>query len=229
MRIVQTVFFALATVVALGLPSQAPAAFITSASGVTDPSVTIDFSQFTSTVDGPGPVQIGGLIDRDVTWESEYPALLYNGEYRFDANGLWDSGRTGYSGLNASYGTMTYRFLDRPVSQVGGFVNYAPGPLYAPYVLIEALAQDGTVLESHDVLSLAPISTPDATNEGAFRGITRATADIYAFRVSNSYVALDDLKFSNGAGPPSVATPLPGTVVLAAFGFVGIALRRARR
>ena len=53
MRSVQTAFFALATVAALGLPSQAPAAFITSASGVTNPSLTIDFSQFTSTIKWP--------------------------------------------------------------------------------------------------------------------------------------------------------------------------------
>ena len=228
MRIVQTAFFALATVAALGFPSQAPAAFITSAGGVTAPSLTIDFSQFTGLLFGPGPVQIGGLVGRNVTWESgDASSVLYNGLYGLAGNGQWDTGRIGYRGLNARDGTMTYRFLDTPVSQVGGFVNYAPSS--ASNSLIEALAQDGTVLESYDVVSLAPISTPSGLNQGAFRGITRATADIYAFRVSNSFVVLDDLKFSDNAAPPSVATPLPGTVALAAFGFVGIALRRSRR
>lgn len=229
MRIVQTAFFALVTVAALGFPSQAPAAFITSAGGVTAPSLTIDFSQFTSVIFGPGPVQIGGLVGRNVTLESgTTSSILHNDLYSLIGNGQWDTGRIGYSGTGTKEGVMTYRFLDTPVSQVGGFVNYAPGG-FGPNSLIEALAQDGTVLESYDVFSLAPISTPAAVNAGAFRGITRATADIYAFRVSNSYIALDDLKFSDNPAPPSVATPLPGTVALAAFGFVGIALRRARR
>ena len=141
-----------------------------------------------------------------MTWESDNTSsILYNGAYGLAGNGQWGNGRTGYSGVNRGTGTMTYRFLDTPVSQVGGFVNYAPAQGLDS--LIEALAQDGTVLEGYDVLSLAPIITPGGVNQGAFRGIARATADIYAFRVSNSFVVLDDLKFSDNASPPSVATP----------------------
>jgi hypothetical protein len=60
---------------------------------------------------------------------------------------------------------------------------------------------DTMILESHVLNREAPISTPFLFNAGAFRGIRRAQADIAGFRISNSYVVLDDLAFSSSATP----------------------------
>ncbi len=119
---------------------------------------------------------------------------------------------------------MTFTFNDGLVSGVGGFINYAPGFASA---LIEALAADGiTILESY-VLNLdAPISTPGGVDDGAFRGILRATADIGAFRVSNGYVVLDDLTFGGG-GTQSVPEP-SSLAMLGVAGLIG-AVRRYRQ
>jgi hypothetical protein len=80
-----------------------------------------------------------------------------------------------------------------------------------------------SILETYDLASLAPITTPDALNAGAFRGITRASADIYAFEFVGAGV-FDDLTFS--ARPTSV--PEPSTLMLLVVG-IGLSALRSRR
>lgn len=64
-----------------------------------------------------------------------------------------------------------------PVHSVGAFMNYAPDPRYGP-TYIDALDSSGNILESYELNSSAPISTPYGVDAGASRGITRSTADI---------------------------------------------------
>ncbi|MBO0699199.1 MAG: hypothetical protein J2P46_12455 [Zavarzinella sp.] len=203
----------------IGLAGPSHASMITSSAQINGPTV-IDFEQFHGNryVTG-GPTQVGGSVGLDVVFTSTYgQSVLGDWGYGLASNGGW-SGADAYTGLNTGTGSMTFTFNSGPVQSVGGFMNYAPG--FGPDVLIEALATDGvTVLESYNLSAEAPISTPGGSDAGAFRGISRATADIGAFRVSNQYVVLDDLTF--GGSPATNATPAPPALVLALTGVMGL-------
>jgi len=218
----RSVRLAAITIAVLGLAERASADFITNAGGVGEPSKTIVFGtgdQFTA-----GPVQVGTAVGENITWSSTvgFSVVNYASWYGLVDNGSWDGfGTNGYTGLNTDVGEMTFRFLSGLVSQVGGFINYALGG-YSD-VIISAYDINGNLLEAYNVNMLAPISTPGGTNEGAFRGISRATNDIAAFSVSNGYVVLDNLKFSRlevePAPLPPTAIPLGiGALVFAFFG-----------
>ena len=193
--------------------SATQADLVTSAAEITDATV-IDFSEF----NGPwlftaGPVQIGNPVTRDIEWFASHDqAVIGNSSYGLAGNGNWTSARNGYTGLNATSGSMTFQFNDSPVTGVGGFVNYAPVSYGTP--IIEVLDQNGAVLESYDIFALAPISTPDGTDEGAFRGIVRAQADIYAFRLMNAFDVLDDLTFTDVPAEPPIPVPSLSTWAL---------------
>ena len=218
----RSVRLAAITIAVLGFAERASADFITNAGDVGEPSKTIAFT--TDFFGGTGPVQIGAAVGENITWSStdSFSVVNHSGIYGLVANGDWHGfGANGYTGLNTDIGEMTFRFLSGLVSQVGGFINYAPG--FGPDVLIKAYDINGALLESYNVNMLAPISTPNGLNEGAFRGISRATNDIAAFSVSNSYVVLDNLKFSRlevePAPLPPTAIPLGlGALVFAFFG-----------
>jgi hypothetical protein len=220
---------ALAFLLALmSIPSTARADLITTGFGA---NTVIDFSQFAGIGYNFtfGPDQIGEAVGLDVMFtanpfvggNSRSGSVLGSGDYGLGSNGDWRGDKT-YSGLDSSSGGMTYTFNFGLVSTVGGFVNYATG--YGT-VIIEALNRSGNILESHMLDVEAPISTPAGLNEGAFRGIQRASADIAAFRVSNAYVVLDDLAFNRSPGP----VPEPATLILFGSGAVALATRKVRR
>ncbi len=184
---------------------------ITDAGNIPEPSQTVDFSQFTGdfSADCPdifsgdfcftvGPIQVGDLVLEDIIWSSTHVgSVIGNGVYGLGDNGGWDSDRNGYVGINfaADTAVMKFDFNDGAVCAVGGFVNYGPNEFPDPFV-IRALDNGDVVLETFDVRSDAPISTPAAQNDGAFRGIVRASNDIAAIELTGEFDVLDDLKFS---------------------------------
>jgi len=188
------------------------AAFLTSAAQIGKPATVLDFSQFAgaNTIYATGPVSLGS----GVTFRTTNPdgSLIGSGPYSFTDNGTWGSTIT-LAGLDVDqFGddkfTMTFAFAN-PVSAVGGIVDYAVFPSSGfSDVVITALGTKGQILASYDLNSKDPISGA----AGQFVGISQSTADIAAFTLSNSAVAIQDLTFSRVGG--STAMPEPGSVGL---------------
>jgi len=196
-KLLPLVAFSILLLVPVGAQN-AFAVTVIDANDIAEPSKTVDFSQFGPFVDTQGPVQVGDLVGEDIEWSSTTPfSVIGNGFYGLGTNGNWDAGRNGYVGLNdADQGnSMRFDFNDDSVCGVGGFVNYAPDFFQNPFT-ITALDSNNDVLETFDVSNNAPISTPNAINDGEFRGIVRATNDIAALELSGEFDVLDDLKFT---------------------------------
>ena len=186
-------------------------------------SISDDFSNFEGLTKTGGPVT---LASRAIFTSTNNNAVIGDLTYPLNENGSWNAGRDGFTGLNAYNGSMTFS-LPYEVNYVGGFLNYNFPLLDGSEIIdliITALDRDGDLLESYTLNTLAPISTPGGLNEGAFRGISRDTFDIAAFRVSNGFVVLDDLTF-HAAVPVPAALWLFGSGLL---GLVAVAKRKVR-
>lgn len=180
-------------------------------------AVTDNFSNFSGGFNsGAGPVTLASGAVWSTTSTS---SVIGDGLYLLGDNGAWGAARLGFTGLNIDNGSMTFD-LPSLADYVGGFINYDPNPSY-PDVIIEALDASGNVLETYNINQEAPIET-SVSNNGAFRGISRASADIAALRLSNSLVVLDDLTFASTIPIPA-AFWLFGSGLL---GLVGIARRK---
>ena len=202
----------------------AEGALITSSAQLPGLPEVIDFKQFGDSTFGPGPVQIGSVVEEDITWSahSSDSRIIQRVGYKLGANGTWGSGRGGYTAsFSASADVfMRYEFHDGPVGGVGGFVNYDPalGPFF-----VDALNAAGGVLESYEVSAVAPIATPSGRDDGGFRGIMRPDNDIFAFQVRGGGV-LDDLSFGRHSSVSTV--PEPSTLLLTLCGVAGTLLCR---
>jgi len=212
------------TLVSMCSPT-ANAAFITSTGGFTQPTTVIDFSQFNGSFQFTnGPIQVGGLVSEDVVYTStSSSSVIGNGVYGLGSNGSWNSGRVGYVGNNSGNPNVAidFTFNSGSIGEVGGFVNYAPN---TGAFFIEAIGAGNVVLESFNVTSLAPISTPGQTNAGAFRGIVRAQNDIVALRIRGGFDVLDNLTFSRFDPVPE-----PASLCLWGLAAVGAAVYTRRR
>ncbi|MBE0659042.1 MAG: PEP-CTERM sorting domain-containing protein [Bryobacteraceae bacterium] len=162
---------------------------------------TTTFPGGTGIFSGPGAGTVAGF---PITYTSGV-VYDYDGGFGMGDNGSWDWGMIG---INTSTGAMTID-LGGLYSSVGGFMNYSPDNGDAT---ISAIAADGTtILESYVLSTVAPISTPGATNGGAYRGIERLLSEIRYFRIENSYLGMHDITLD---GRGASAIPEPSTVIL---------------
>jgi hypothetical protein len=211
------IIIGLACALMFGNTDLARGALVTSSDQVPGPKLKVNFSQFTTAFSPPStPVQIGGLVGKNITMEgsADYGNISYSLGYMMHVppqNGYWRGPAWTTPGLYFTttsdfHQVMIFRFNDGPVRAVGAFVNY--DPYFSPHPTITALDKNGQPLESYDLASAAPISTPSAENQGGFRGIVRPQADIYGFSYANGYLVLTDLTFTKPAGTKNVASAL---------------------
>jgi hypothetical protein len=111
----------------LGAVGQAKAALITSAGGIPPAQKIATFHPFSGGFTfTSGPVQIGGEVGEDITWSTTYGSLVIgNGLYGLASNGIWESARDGYTGLNIGNGDMVFKFNSGQCS--GRFHELCPG------------------------------------------------------------------------------------------------------
>ncbi len=86
--------------------------------------------------------------------------------------------------------------------------------------MIEALGVGDVILETMNINSLAPISTPAQLDDGAFRGIQRSNVDILAFRVHGAGSVLDNLEFTRQSNGQPV--PEPSLELLLGISLIGL-------
>ena len=149
-------------------------------------------------------------------------------QYGLGDNGTWESPFS-WAGVNSESDYIEFRFDSGMVSAVGAFMNYAPGfgtPRIAAY------GNQGQLLESYNLETAAPISTPDQSNGGDFRGILRHLLEIRSLRLTGAYAVANTITFSRSLPPVpslSVPGPLPLLGLAGAWGWARRLRRRIRR
>ena len=199
-----------------------------------DPLV-IDFESLGEISGVSGPVQIGGDVGVDVTVEAsngQNEIYINPSSWGLIDNGDWESPKTYVSTeIRDSTEGMLFSFNDGAVSEVGAFMNNIEGLSQNQDLVITALDAGMNVLESYNINNTAVISTPGGTNQGAFRGIERPTADIAYFLVAGEGPVLDDLTWS-GSSPQDGAKAIPTMtmpgIALTLLGLLFVASRRLR-
>jgi MYXO-CTERM domain-containing protein len=150
--------------------------------------------------------------------------------YGLADNGTWENPFS-WAGVNSESDYIEFRFDSGMVSAAGAFMNYAPG-LGTPR--IAAYDNQGQLLESYNLETAAPISTPDQSNGGDFRGILRQTLEIRSFRLTGAYAVANTITFSRSVTPEpgpsqSVPGPLPLLGLAGAWGWARRLRRQIRR
>lgn len=176
-----------------------------------------------------GPV----TLENGVVYTSNYSMSVvnYRSSYNFAGNGDWqNAGPNGIGFAGVNLGTAIVRLtLPNLASQVGGFLNYAPG--FGTFT-IRALDDLGNVLESLTISGNATydILTPGGVDAGAYRGFDVGSALIRSFELEGSYGAITDFTFlAPAAGAPelnSTAATLPLAFLAIGLALVGSGRKR---
>lgn len=199
---------------------------LTTDAGYTGPSLNLagyDNGSYNFTF---GPVPVGPFTFTSVNGggNSGKGSVVGQGGYGLAANGSF-GGSAVYIGVDSAtgyaqlLGTTAY-------NELGFFWNYAPG--IGNDATISTLDAGGNVIQSFDLVTLAPISTPGGFNQFAFRGVMDSSADIYGMRFGGNYILASGTASGGlvGGGVPEPATWL--MMVAGLFG-LGAAMRSSRR
>jgi hypothetical protein len=209
----------LAFVAICGVGLAAHAALLT-----TDPGAgTTTVFTGSGSIASPGPVTLDGFV-----WTGNPAVVSDNGRYGVGANGAWSP--SGEFWWIATYGVTTPDGvssitvnLGGNFGLVGGFMNYALD--FGADATITALAADGvTAVQSYDLVTNAPITTPGGTDAGAFRGISSPLDNIHYLELSGGFILLHTLEIGQAAGVPE-----SGTLTLLGFSLAAFGLLRRRK
>ncbi len=220
-------FILTAAAVAIAVPATAAATLLTSEAGYTGRGLDLSAYATGSYNFTFGPIDVDGLTFTAAPGgggNSGLGSVVGQGSYGLGSNGSFggdavyigvDSG-TGYAQLLGSTG----------YDQMGFFMNYAPG--VGDNATIWTLASDGSVIDSFDIATLAPISTPGGFNDFRFRGVAYDDGtQIYGLRFGGNYILLTGT--ADGVPPaPGIPEPATWAMLILGFGLVGSAARRRR-
>jgi len=166
---------------------------------------------------GTGPIAVGanGI---SATFTASHGNGGYGpGAYGVGSNGFWS--HPSWAGSNGAFESVFIDFASA-VTMVGGFMNYSPG-LGTPWLV----AWNGaTEIGSWNLASAAPISTPGASNGGAFRGVEYA-GGITRLELRGGFLITQDLVVE---GTPA-SVPEPAMLSLVGLGGLGLMVRSRRR
>ncbi len=171
-----------------------------------------------------GPIMVDSFTFTSVNGggNSGKGSVVGQGGYGLGGNGSF-GGTATYIGVDS--GTGYAQLLGKTAySQIGFFMNYGPG--FGNDATISTLNAAGNVIQSYDLVTLAPISTPGAMNAFMFRGVVDSTADIYGLRFGGNYLLVTGT--ANGAVMGGVPEPASWALMIAGFALVGTAARRRR-
>ena len=211
--------------------AQASTSLTSSAAGYSGPTLNLTayangMYNFTF---GPVPVANGFTFIANPGCSGGYPcggnsgkgSVIGQGGYGLGANGSF-GGPAVYIGVDSGTGYDQLQ-LASPVSQIGFYFNYAPG--FGSDATISTLDKNYNVVDSYDLTTLAPISTPGGFNQFEFRGIISTATDIYGLQFGGNYI----LVAGSPTGAATVPEPATWAVMLVGFGGLGLALRSSRR
>ena len=114
--------------------------------------------------------------------------------------------------------------LRRPQTSFGAYVNYAPG--VGTDATISTLDALGNIIQSFDIATLAPVSTPGGFNQFEFRGIVNGKDDqpFDGVQFGGNYLLLAGSP--SGGISPGVPEAASWAMMIAGFALVGVASRR---
>jgi hypothetical protein len=184
------------------MPAVAATTLLTSNAGYTGPGLDLSAyanGQYNFTF---GPITVDGYTFTGAPGgggNSGQGSVVGQGSYGLAGNGNF-GGAAVYIGVDSATGYAQLVLNGGPVSQLGFYMNYAPGTGDAP--TIWALDVNGNPFASYDLSALAPISTPGAFNAFAFRGMRRTRQ---TFMACVSVAATSSLRVPRMVFPRRVA------------------------
>lgn len=163
----------------------------------------------------------GPIAESGITYSStsEYSLYGYEGAYKFNPNGTWNS--MDMIGLNEVIGSVTIEF-DSAVSEVLAFVNY--NPKWGGIPIMSIFDASFTQMDTHTL----NFDTGAIANSGFDLGFSSTSNDIKYIQFSNAFIGFNNLR-SFVIQTPTNDVSAPSTAAIFAFGLMGLGVHRIKK